>query len=125
MTMRASALKVPKRGKDRPVDIRALREKTAWSQEQLARVLGTSWISVSRWERRIAHPSPETEARIRRLTELMSRIDAALPEADVPKFLQTPHALLRGYRPMDLLGNDYSFEDLLAFVDAAKSGDMA
>lgn len=123
--MRASPLKAPKRAKDRPVDIRALREKTAWSQEQLARMLGTSWISVSRWERQIAHPSPETESRLRRLGELMDRIGSALPDANVPEFLQTPQPLLRGYRPLDLLGSDYSFEDLLAFVDAAKSGDMA
>jgi DNA-binding transcriptional regulator YiaG len=123
--MRAGALKVSKRGKERPVDIRALREKTTLSQEQLARVLGTSWISVSRWERHIAQPSAETEARLKRLTELVARIGAALPQAEVPGFLQTAQPLLRGYRPIDLLGNDYSFEDLLAFVDAAKSGDMA
>jgi transcriptional regulator with XRE-family HTH domain len=125
MTMRASALKVSKRSKERPVDIRALREKTALSQEQLARILGTSWISVSRWERRISQPSPETEARLKRLSELVGRIGVALPEAEVSTFLQTAQPLLRGYRPIDLLGNDYSFEDLLAFVDAAKSGNMA
>jgi transcriptional regulator with XRE-family HTH domain len=123
--MRTGAVKVSKRGKERPVDIRALRERTALSQEQLARVLGTSWISVSRWERRIAQPSAETEGRLKRLNELVGRIGAALPEAEVPRFLQTAQPLLRGYRPIDLLGNDYSFEDLLAFVDAAKSGDMA
>lgn len=123
--MRASSLRTPKRGKERPVDTRALREKASCSQEQLARMLGTSWISVSRWERRIAHPSPETESWLRRLGELMDRIGAAVPDADVPEFLQTPQPLLRGYRPVDLLGSDYSFEDLLAFVDAAKSGDMA
>jgi uncharacterized protein (DUF2384 family) len=95
------------------------------SQEQLARVLGTSWISVSRWERHITEPGAETEARLKRLSELVGRIGAALPEAEVRWFLQTPQPLLRGYRPIDLLGNDYSFEDLLAFVDAAKSGDMA
>ena len=123
--MRAGALNVSKRGKERPVDIRVLREKTALSQEQFARVLGTSWISVSRWERHISEPGTETEARIKRLSELVGRIGAALPEAEVRRFLQTPQPLLRGYRPIDLLGNDYSFEDLLAFVDAAKSGDMA
>jgi transcriptional regulator with XRE-family HTH domain len=123
--MRAGALKVSRRGKEHPVDIRVLRAKTALSQEQLARILGTSWISVSRWERRITQPSAETEARLKRLSELVGRIGEALPEAEVPRFLQTPQPLLRGYRPIDLLGNDYSFDDLLAFVDAAKSGDMA
>lgn len=123
--MRVGALKITKRGKERPVDIRALREQAALSQEQLARVLGTSWISVSRWERGIAQPSAEAEARLKRLSELVGRIGTALPEAEVSRFLQTAQTLLRGYRPIDLLGSDYSFEDLLAFVDAAKSGDMA
>jgi len=123
--MRASALKAPKRAKHRPLDIRALREKTTFSQEQLARALGTSWISVSRWERQIAHPSQEVEARLKRLIELVARIGDALPESEVPKFLQTPQPLLKGYRPIDLLSNEYSFQDLLAFVESARSGDMA
>ena len=40
-------------------------------------------------------------------------------------FLSTPNSLLRGYAPVDMLGSGYSFEDLLAFVDSALSGDMA
>ncbi len=123
--MRSSALKAPKRTKDRPVDVKALRQRAALSQEQLARVLGTSWITVSRWERHIAQPGPEVDARLKRLAELVDRIAKALPHAELPAFLHTPQPLLRGYRPADLLSNDYSFQDLLAFVDGAKSGDMA
>lgn len=122
--MRSSALRT-KRTKSRLIDVRALREKAALSQEQLAQVLRTSWISVSRWERQIAQPNPDVEARLRRLNELVDRIEEALPESEVSRFLQTPQPLLRGFRPIDLLGNDYSFQDLLAFVDSAKSGDMA
>lgn len=122
--MRSSALRT-KRTKSRLIDVRALREKAALSQEQLAQVLRTSWISVSRWERHIARPNPDVEARLRRLNELVDRIEEALPESEVSRFLQTPQPLLRGFRPIDLLGNDYSFQDLLAFVDSAKSGDMA
>ncbi len=122
--MRSSALRT-KRTKSRLIHVRALREKAALSQEQLAQVLRTSWVSVSRWERHIAQPNPDVEARLRRLNELVDRIEEALPESEVSRFLQTPQPLLRGFRPIDLLGNDYSFQDLLAFVDSAKSGDMA
>jgi len=122
--MRSSALRT-KRTKSRLIDVRALREKAALSQEHLAQVLGTSWVSVSRWERQIAQPTPDVEARLRRLNELVNRIEEALPESEVFRFLQTPQPLLRGFRPIDLLGNDYSFQDLLVFVDSAKSGDMA
>lgn len=123
--MRSSALKAAKATKPRPVDVKALRQRTGLSQEHLAQVLGTSWITVSRWERRIAQPSSEVDARLKRLAELVDRIAKALPHAELPAFLHTPQPLLRGYRPADLLSNDYSFQDLLAFVDAAKSGDMA
>jgi transcriptional regulator with XRE-family HTH domain len=107
------------------VNVKGIRVKTGLSQEQLAQLLGTSWVSVSRWERRITKPSSTASARLQRLTELLDRIGRGLPREDVPRFLQTAHPLLRGYRPIDLLDNDYSFRDLLAFVDAAKSGDMA
>lgn len=107
------------------LDVRTLREKTNLSQEQLAQILDTSWVTVSRWERRVAKPNSEAEARLRRLLELVKRIGKALPPDELPRFLRTSHPLLRGYRPADLLQSDYGFEDLIAFVESAKSGDMA
>jgi len=107
------------------IDVKKLRNKTHLSQEQLARILRTSWVSVSRWERHVARPSTNAETRIRRLSELLTRIGAALPPEEIPRFMETPQPLLRGYRPVELLESDYGFGDLLAFVDAAKSGDMA
>ncbi len=107
------------------VNVRAIREKTGLSQEQLAQLLGTSWVSISRWERKVAKPSSAAAARLRRLGELLVRIGSALPHEEIPRFLRTAQPLLRGYRPIDLLDSEYSFRDLLAFVDAAKSGDMA
>jgi transcriptional regulator with XRE-family HTH domain len=106
-------------------NVKAIRELTGLSQEQLAQLLGTSWVSISRWERKVTKPSRASERRLVRLRELLERIGRALPRREVPAFLRTPHPLLRGYRPIDLLDSDYSFRDLLAFVDAAKSGDMA
>jgi uncharacterized protein (DUF2384 family) len=48
-----------------------------------------------------------------------------VPPEEPPDFLLTPQPLLRGYRPVELLGSKYGYEDLLAFVESAKSGDMA
>lgn len=107
------------------VNVKAIREKTGLSQEQLAQLLGTSWVSVSRWERKVARPSSTAATRLQRLRELLERIGPALPREEVPNFLRTAQPLLRGYRPIELLDSEYSFRDLLAFVDAAKSGDMA
>ncbi len=107
------------------INVKDLRNKAKLSQEELARVLGTSWVTVSRWERRTNEPDQEKLARLRRLKELIDRIGKAIPERELVPFLTTPNPLLRGYRPADLLESDYSFEDLLAFVESAKSGDMA
>ena len=107
------------------IDVKKLRMKAKLSQEDLAKLLGTSWVTVSRWERSIAEPAPEKLARLHRLKELLNRIGNSIPEEELVPFLTTPHALLRGHRPVELLESDYSFEDLLAFIEAAKSGDMA
>jgi transcriptional regulator with XRE-family HTH domain len=107
------------------IDVKAIRKHAGLSQEQLAQLLKTSWVTISRWERGVAQPSHASAQRLERLTEVLQRIGQALPKEKVSMFLQTPHPLLRGYRPIDLLDSDYGFHDLLAFVDAAKSGDMA
>lgn len=107
------------------VSVKRLRARAKLSQEDLANLLGTSWASVSRWERSVATPGPETRARLERLRTLLDRVGDALAAEELPRFLQTPQPLLRGYRPVDLLQSGYSFEDLLAFVESAKSGDMA
>jgi len=107
------------------INVKDLRNKAKLSQEELARVLGTSLVTVSRWERKTNEPDQEKLARLRRLKELIGRIGKAIPEQELVPFLTTPNPLLRGYRPADLLESDYSFEDLLAFVESAKSGDMA
>lgn len=109
----------------RNVNVKALRQKAELSQEELARLLDTSWVTVSRWERHVAKPNPEASARLQRLLELLRRIRKALPPEELFRFLETPSPLLRGHRPVDLLKSDYAFEDLLAYVESAKSGDMA
>jgi transcriptional regulator with XRE-family HTH domain len=107
------------------IDVKELRRQARLSQEDLARVLGTSWVTVSRWENKASKPDAERLARLKRLKELIRRTGKAIPEEEVVPFLTTPNPLLRGYRPADLLESDYSFQDLIDFVEAAKSDDMA
>ena len=106
-------------------NVKNLRRRAKLSQEELARILETSWVTISRWERKTAIPHAEAEARLRRLSELLRHIGKALPAQEVPRFLATPHPLLRNYPPVELLKSDYAFQDLVAFVESAKSGDMA
>ena len=63
-----------------PVDARSLRTKLGWSQERLARELGVSFSTISRWERGEGEPSPMAE---RLLQELSHRgVPADWPSAD-------------------------------------------
>jgi len=108
-----------------PDEIKLLREKTQLSQEKLARLLGTSWVTISRWERKLVTPNGEPQGRLGRLLELVARIGNALPANKIYDFLETPQAEFRGHRPVELLSSDYAFQDLLSFIESAKSGDMA
>lgn len=107
------------------VNVKNFRKRAELSQEELARILATSWVTVSRWERKIAAPNPEAEARLRRLSELLRRMGKALPAHELPRFLETPHPLLRNCPPLELLKSEYAFQDLLDFVEGTQSGDMA
>ena len=105
--------------------LKELRARHEISQEDVARLLGSSWATVSRWERQTARPTPDAVAKIGRLAELSRKMGDAIPPEKFVRFLSTPDSLLRGYAPIDMLGSPYSFEILLAFVDSALSGDMA
>lgn len=40
-----------------PEEIKALRDRLGWTQEQMARELGVSWTTVNRWENGRVKPS--------------------------------------------------------------------
>jgi DNA-binding transcriptional regulator YiaG len=108
----------------RDIDIADLRKRAHLSQEKLARLLGTSWVTISRWERNVVVPGGEASERLERLSQLVDRIAGAIPADRIFEFLDTPNPQFRGHPPMELLTSDYSFQDLLSFVDGAKSGEM-
>lgn len=69
------------------LDVRSLRTKLGWSQERLARELGVSFSTISRWEHGEGEPSPMAE---RLLQELIRRAaPAGWPSAD--QIDLTPH----------------------------------
>src|SRR5947207_15566181 len=48
-------------------EVKRLRQQTQLSQEKFAHLLGTSWVTVSRWERNQVTPTGEMEACLLRL----------------------------------------------------------
>lgn len=105
-------------------DIKIIRKTIGFSQQAFSQLFGSSWVTVSRWERNINKPLPKTFALLKRLTQLIDLIERAIPREKIGLFLITPHKLLHEYRPIDLLKNDYGLEVLQDFVKSAKSGDM-
>ena len=65
------------------MDIKALRQRLNLTQEQLARRLGVSWATVSRWERGIGEPSPLAQKAIEGLLKA-SKIKQAAHLAGSP-----------------------------------------
>jgi putative transcriptional regulator len=55
-------------------DVKKLRIKLGLTQEQLAQLLGVSWITVNRWERNKCNPSPLAAEK---LQTLFNRIEEA------------------------------------------------
>jgi len=54
-------------------EIRALRERLGWSQEQMAQRLGVSFTTVNRWERGRFRASPLAERELRRLRDAQEK----------------------------------------------------
>jgi transcriptional regulator with XRE-family HTH domain len=62
-------------------EIKQIRKWLGWSQEQLARELGLSFSTISRWERGVSSPSPAAERLLNALTK--SLLPAAKPVSRV------------------------------------------
>lgn len=60
-----------------PAEIRALRARQGWTQNDLADRLGTDAVTVSRWERGKSLPRPSAQVRLKQLqSDLPSEIQA-------------------------------------------------
>lgn len=51
----------------RSSDIQALRVRHGWTQKELAEILGTDPVTVSRWERGKSQPRPSAATRLEKL----------------------------------------------------------
>ena len=60
---------------DTAAEIRSLREVLGMTQEQLARAIGVSYSTVSRWETGRGRPSPLAVQRLRELRERLRSTD--------------------------------------------------
>jgi transcriptional regulator with XRE-family HTH domain len=105
--------------------IKEIRKSYDLTQEQLAHILGTSWVTISRWERGVSEPSAEAEERLGRMEVLLKHIDTLIAREDLPKFLFTPNPAMANFPPTDLLQSGYAFRKLIELVEKTKHGDFS
>ena len=74
------------------------REQRNWSQDQLARVIGTTALNVSRWERGLTFPGPHFRQKLCELFGKISReLGLTVEEPEAPQHLAAPQALDRDF----------------------------
>ncbi len=105
--------------------VKHVRHEFGLTQEQLARILGTTWVTISRWERGISEPPPEAGEKLHRLEVLLKRLDRLIAKADLPMFLLSPNPAMNNFPPSDLLQSGYAFQKLLELVDKTRHGEFS
>jgi len=99
-----------------------LREKLHLSQEGFARLLGVSLKTISRWELQTAKPDSYLQERLVRLNVVVNKLSPSMQPGALMRWLTTSQSALRGYTPVDLLGSDYSTEQLQEFIEEWNHG---
>lgn len=72
------------------LDVKAVRERLAYSQEQLAQEVPVDVRTIRRWERGEVSPSPMAVARLRGLEAHEAREPSEPPEDDAPAMASSP-----------------------------------
>jgi putative toxin-antitoxin system antitoxin component (TIGR02293 family) len=96
-------------------------EKTDLDQAEVARVLGTSTRTVSRWLRDQVAPRREFRERLLEFLAVLERLSMVLRPEPAHDWLFTPNPLLDYHKPADLLRGG-KFREVLAAVDALGEG---
>ena len=91
----------------------------------MAHILGTAWVTISRWERGLSEPPAEADEKLRRMEILLKHIDTLIAREDLPKFLLTPNPAMANFPPADLLQSGYAFQKLIELVEKTKHGDFS
>lgn len=91
------------------------------SQETIARILGTSARSVSRWIIEGVTPSKVYQERLNMLMAIHHKLLSLIKKEAIPKYLQSYNDSLDGKRPIDLLLNQ-EYDKILADLSAMEEG---
>ncbi len=103
-------------------DIRGLREALGLSQEELARLLGVSVRSVSRWECGGSEPHPLALRELRRWQRLLERLNEVFKPTAIPRWFKRPNKALGGKTPFEVACTPDGDEELLDLLGRMEWG---
>lgn len=100
----------------------SLRRELDISQETLARLLGVSTRTVSRWESGQAQPDDSLERMLERLSGIVGALKPMKSNKAIVQWLGNRVYALENSTPMELLTNDFSARALRLFAETGVFG---
>lgn len=101
--------------------LKQIQSKADVTAKEVSRLLNTSQETVSRWNTGKTEPQPKNRDDILRLEWLVSELAELYPPAEAKLWLFSPHKLLDGKAPADVIAND-RMEDVLTIIAQLKDG---
>lgn len=95
--------------------------QTELDQGEVARVIGASPRTVSRWLRQEVSPRREARERLLEFLAVLERLSLSLRPEPAHDWLFTPNPLLSHRKPADLLREGH-YRDVLGAIDALGEG---
>jgi transcriptional regulator with XRE-family HTH domain len=95
------------------------------TQEEFARLMGTSVATVARWEEERATPRPATLRKLERLQQVVASLQEITEPVNIPTWLLKPHRALNQHAPYELLDNEYGLEKVKDLIESIKLGNYS
>lgn len=104
-------------------DIAGLCAVLGITQTSLARVLGTTPRTVTRWKRGQSEPHAATARRLRELARLRWLMETLVDPGGSRRWMHSPNEALRGRAPVDLL-EEGRIETVVGLLEAVGEGGL-
>jgi len=98
-----------------------IQKRAAVTSREVAQLLNISPETVSRWRTGKTEPQPERRDSLLKLEWLVSEVSELYSPDETRLWLFSPHKLLKGDRPIDLIQSG-AMDDVLTVISQIKDG---
>lgn len=103
-------------------DVQKLREALGLTQEQLARLLGVSLRTISRWEAGESQPTPLAQKELRRWQQLLLEMEELFKPEAIARWFTAPNPVLGGKTPFEAACTPNGYEEIRELLSGLKWG---